>query len=304
MAQHDQVLADAVGAAFRADANAALAALFSNNSGATAPATTVPGLTWADTSGSEIVYKIRDAADTGWIVLPLQKSSADIASAATVDLTAIGVVGMSAAAITGTTATSAFTMNDGQHMTLVAVGAWPLTYHATTCKIITGGSYICSAGEPVHVFKTGGVVYVEPIFIGPKAAPAGTIIQFAGTAVPSGYLQCPTAVTNISRTTYAALFAAIGTTWGAGDGSTTFGIPFFPADYSLSQAVANVGTQTTGVVKSHQHDIRPDTAAGGVQYSPLGITNGVLGATTFPTNLFGGAANLAAGSRVMFCVKY
>ena len=53
--------------------------------------------------------------------------------------------------------------------------------------------------------------------------PAGVIIPFAGTSVPSGYLLCNGAL--VSRTTYADLFAAVGTLYGAGDGSTTFALP-------------------------------------------------------------------------------
>lgn len=53
--------------------------------------------------------------------------------------------------------------------------------------------------------------------------PPGTIIHYAGRKVPSGWLIANGA--NVSRKGYAALFAAIGTTYGAGDGSTTFGLP-------------------------------------------------------------------------------
>lgn len=51
----------------------------------------------------------------------------------------------------------------------------------------------------------------------------GTIIPFGGTAPPAGYLECNHQ--EVSRTEYAALFAAIGTLWGAGDGTTTFNVP-------------------------------------------------------------------------------
>ncbi len=53
--------------------------------------------------------------------------------------------------------------------------------------------------------------------------PAGAVIAFAGANVPSGYLVCDGSA--VSRTTYANLFAAIGTAWGTGDGSTTFNLP-------------------------------------------------------------------------------
>jgi microcystin-dependent protein len=51
----------------------------------------------------------------------------------------------------------------------------------------------------------------------------GSIIAYAGTATPSGYLECNGS--NVSRATYAALFSAVGVTWGAGDGTTTFTLP-------------------------------------------------------------------------------
>lgn len=53
--------------------------------------------------------------------------------------------------------------------------------------------------------------------------PVGTIVDFAGTTAPDGWIF--TAGQEILRATYAALFAVIGTTFGAGDGSTTFNAP-------------------------------------------------------------------------------
>lgn len=53
--------------------------------------------------------------------------------------------------------------------------------------------------------------------------PAGIIMPFAGTVAPQGCLFCDGSA--VSRTTYATLFAVIGTTYGAGDGETTFNIP-------------------------------------------------------------------------------
>jgi hypothetical protein len=50
------------------------------------------------------------------------------------------------------------------------------------------------------------------------SAVTGQIIDFAGPTPPAGYLACPTSAANISRIIYSALFSAIGTTWGVGDG--------------------------------------------------------------------------------------
>ena len=53
--------------------------------------------------------------------------------------------------------------------------------------------------------------------------PAGIMQMFAGNTIPAGWLLCDGSA--VSRTDYAKLFSAIGTTWGAGDGSTTFNLP-------------------------------------------------------------------------------
>jgi microcystin-dependent protein len=53
--------------------------------------------------------------------------------------------------------------------------------------------------------------------------PAGMVMYFANSTAPQGWFQCNGAT--ISRTTYVDLFNAIGTTYGAGDGATTFSIP-------------------------------------------------------------------------------
>lgn len=60
----------------------------------------------------------------------------------------------------------------------------------------------------------------ESIF---AAMPAGTVIAYAGSTAPDGFIACNGAA--VSRGAYASLFAAIGTLYGEGDGSTTFNLP-------------------------------------------------------------------------------
>lgn len=89
-----------------------------------------------------------------------------------------------------------------------------------------------------------------------QGVPAGTIIDFGGTTAPQGYLACDG--TAVSRTTYAALFAAISTTWGVGDGSTTFNLPASARTVlvgsggtgtaTLGNAVGNTGGSETHVL--------------------------------------------------------
>ena len=77
-----------------------------------------------------------------------------------------------------------------------------------------GWSHFSSSGT----LKTVGLNVQSSVDI-----PVGSIQVYAGTAVPSGWLFCNGDV--VSRTSYSDLFAAIGTSYGAGDGSTTFGVP-------------------------------------------------------------------------------
>ena len=85
--------------------------------------------------------------------------------------------------------------------------------------------------------------------------PTGTIIIWSASNPPAGYLVCNGAA--ISRTTYANLFNVIGTTWGAGDGNTTFNIPNLtfgnyvknPTIYGTG-AVMRVGANTAASVRN------------------------------------------------------
>ena len=71
--------------------------------------------------------------------------------------------------------------------------------------------------------------------------PIGSYIQFAGSQAPAGFLVCNGGA--ISRTTYSELFAVIGTTYGSGDGSTTFNLP------NLTDRFLQ-GSATSGTVKN------------------------------------------------------
>lgn len=92
----------------------------------------------------------------------------------------------------------------------------------------------------------------------PEMIPAGTVFMYAGATVPTGYLRCNGAA--VSRTTYAALFAAIGTRYGAGDGSTTFNLPEvrgeFPRFWDNGREVDSgrvLGSWQGDAISSHTH---------------------------------------------------
>jgi len=75
---------------------------------------------------------------------------------------------------------------------------------------------------------------------GIEGIPTATIVPWSSASVPSGFLECNG--TAVSRSTYSALFAIVGTTYGAGDGSTTFNTP----DLQDNTPVGKSGTKALG----------------------------------------------------------
>jgi len=73
------------------------------------------------------------------------------------------------------------------------------------------------------IVSGGTTVINNGAFIGVEGIPTGTIVPWTDSSLPTGFLECNGA--NVSRTTYSDLFGVIGTTYGSGDGSTTFGLP-------------------------------------------------------------------------------
>ena len=99
------------------------------------------------------------------------------------------------------------------------------------------------------------------------AAPTGSVYTFAGSTVPTGWLKCNGAL--LSRTTYASLFAVIGTTYGAGDGSTTFALPDLRGEFVRGvddgrgvDAGRVLGSAQAGQNASHTHTANTSPAGG------------------------------------------
>lgn len=173
---------------------------------------------------------------------------------------------------------------------------------ANTLIVVQPGEFVILETDGFNWSAFGtGVLNFSPSFSNNINKP-GTLIMFAGSTPPAGYIACPTAVTNVSRTTYADLFAAIGTTWGAGDGSTTFGIPYFPAGYA--PIAGTPGSTSVGEVIGHSHYVYGGASGSYQSGGGYGASYGANGLGAGSTQSTGGAANLAAGSQVKFAVKY
>lgn len=87
--------------------------------------------------------------------------------------------------------------------------------------------------------------------IPPNPAPAGVMLPFAGATAPSGWLLCYGQA--VSRSTYAGLFTVIGTTYGAGDGSSTFNVPDFRGRTPIGKD--NMGGTSANVVTNANADV-------------------------------------------------
>lgn len=109
---------------------------------------------------------------------------------------------------------------DGNAITSIDTdGDITLTPNGSGSVVIDGLSMPQADGSANQVLKTDGSGNLGfTTFL-----PSGTVLPFAGSTAPSGYQLCYGQA--ISRTTYASLFSAIGTTYGSGDGSTTFNVP-------------------------------------------------------------------------------
>ena len=75
---------------------------------------------------------------------------------------------------------------------------------------------------------------------GVEGIPSATIIPWSNSSIPSGFLECNGAA--VSRSTYSALFAIVGTTYGTGDGSSTFNVP----DLQDNLPIGKSGTKALG----------------------------------------------------------
>tara|TARA_R100000900_G_scaffold19312_1_gene15887 strand:- start:4248 stop:4817 length:570 start_codon:yes stop_codon:yes gene_type:complete len=82
---------------------------------------------------------------------------------------------------------------------------------------------------------------------GIEGIPTATIVPWTSASVPSGFLECDGAA--VSRSTYSALFAIVGTTYGVGDGSSTFNVPNLADNVAVgksnNKALASTGGANT-----------------------------------------------------------
>lgn len=138
----------------------------------------------------------------------------DIASAMTASLARDGQGGMTAvlplnaSGFSYTNDTNTGMYRTGSDAQAIKCGGTDVFAISTTGAGVTGDLSVSGS-----ITGAGGSIFMPP----------GVILPYGGSSVPTGWLLCYGQA--VSRTTYAALFAAIGTSYGSGDGSTTFNVP-------------------------------------------------------------------------------
>lgn len=105
-------------------------------------------------------------------------------------------------------------------------------------------------------------------------------VPYAGSTIPTGWLECDGSA--VSRTTYADLFAAISTTWGVGDGSTTFNLPDMRGKVAIG---SGTGTTTEAVTASSSNGFTVTSNS----------TKWITGMTVVLSNLSGFTTSASAG---------
>jgi len=156
---------------------------------------------------------------------------------------------------------------------IVQATQWPaLTSGVIVCTSLTRpaaptvGTFIFET-DTLNLYVWDGAAW-SPV----STQPTGTITSYAGSTSPSGWLLCDGAA--VSRTTYASLFSALSTTYGAGNGTTTFNVPDLrgrmPIGAGNDGTAENNATRTRGVkggdtrMPAHTHPIqRTNVAASG-----------------------------------------
>jgi microcystin-dependent protein len=182
------------------------------------------------------------------------------------------------------------------------------TYLALAGGTLTGD--LTLVGAPTTNNMAATKKYVDDEIASIPAAtgltPAGTVIWTARTTAPTGYLKANGLA--VSRSTYATLFSAIGTSYGAGDGSTTFNLPDLRGEFIRGwddgrgiDSGRAFGSAQAQAIQSHSHTYTATGASGNaVTGGPSPINDG---AQTLSTGTEGGTETRPRNIALLACIK-
>jgi microcystin-dependent protein len=248
----DYNIANASGASVRSDLNAVFAAIKTLNSGGSDPSNMAAFMPYVDTADSNIL-KIRNSSNNGFTSIGF------------VDQNNLGLLLRSGGTMTGQikgddgsgASSPAYAFDNDTDTGMFRSGANTIGFSTSgTARVsISDAGLDVVNGLPIRLQDSSGSPFVSlksPSALSGNVAltlpssitnggflqtdgsgnlsfqivagvPSGSVFCMAVATVPSGYLECNGAA--VSRTTYAALFAIIGTAYGTGNGSSTFNLP-------------------------------------------------------------------------------
>ena len=185
----------------------------------------------------------------------------------------------------------------------------------TTLQVVSPGKLAVSAGGITSNELASGAVTTNALADGAvtqaKASnmllPAGAIMAFAMNGAPTGWLAANGSA--VSRTTYSALWTALGTTsspYGQGDGSTTFNLPdlrgyFVRGSGTNSDGTASgtFGAKQADAFKAHTHTVDNIVLVGGYQ----GSGSGLVGRSPANSGSTGGTETRPKNIAMLYCIK-
>jgi hypothetical protein len=172
----------------------------------------------------------------------------------------------------------------------------------STAKIVDGNVTMAKIAD-ANVTLAKLVTAVQQALV-----PAGAVQAFAMNSAPAGWLAADG--TNVSRSTYAALFSAIGTTYGAGDGSTTFNLPDLRGYFVRGSGTNSDGTAAGTFGAKQADDLKSHTHSGSFLLSSGPLNLGGTGAsilaplTVGSVTATGGTETRPANIAMLYCIKF
>ncbi len=177
-----------------------------------------------------------------------------------------------------------------QTFTRTATGAAESIYGYYLLDVTTGDvMWWEQFGAPFSITTNLDTVKISPLITLGEVSdvPIGMMMPFTGAAadVPEGYSTADG--TTLSRTTYTEYFALVGTTYGVGDGSTTFNKPDMRQKFPLGQAASGTGSTlgATGGAIDHVHDLSTGVAEITMDVGTTDIMISRVAATSWTENL-------------------
>lgn len=147
----------------------------------------------------------------------------------------------------------------------------PNIYQLETTDPVMGGAAGVDNLQSKQLANRTTYLKTELLAAVASSPPIGSVSYFAGSTPPERWLECDGAA--VSRVTYAALFAVISTTFGVGDGSTTFNLPDlrgeFVRGWDHSRGIDSdraLGDPQDEALQAHNHYLPTSTATNGTDY--------------------------------------